>query len=98
MKIRHGFVSNSSSTSFCIYGTRIANKSFDFTSKLDKLGLDYHEADQSGDDLYVGGSLTKCRDDQTMGDFKKEVVKKLKKILKTDDFKCDTLQDGWYNG
>lgn len=98
MKIRNGFVSNSSSTSFCIYGTRIANKSFDFMSELEKLGFDYHYADQWGDDLIVGGSLMNCRDDQTMGDFKKEIMEKLKQFLKTDDIKCDVVQDGWYNG
>jgi len=100
MKLRTGFVSNSSSTSFCIYGTTIEGKGsdFDFQRKIEELKLDCHASDQESDDLFVGGSLENCRDDQTMGEFKKEVEKKLKKLLKDGKFECATRQDGWYNG
>ena len=100
MKLRMGFVSNSSSTSFCIYGTTAEGKgdNFEFIHEIEKLGLDYHQAHQDSNDLYVGGSLTNCKDNQTMGDFKKEVNKKLKTLLKNEKFECSTREDGWYNG
>lgn len=54
MKIRNGFVSNSSSSSFCIYGSRISNKNFAVLSS--KLGYDITEedvtiAEESDDDI-----------------------------------------------
>ena len=41
MKIRNGFVSNSSSSSFCIYGAYI-NKDRVDEEVVEKLGLGYH--------------------------------------------------------
>ena len=121
MKTRQGFVSNSSSSSFCIYGAEfddIQNQAGghivesmkkdyiaeelkgnaeefdedDFDSylydnfsdviytELEKVGLEYHRP-YCGDTAYVGRSLTECKDDQTMGDFKRETAELIKKTL-----------------
>ena len=78
MKIRLGFVSNSSSTSFCIYGTIVNTgggepKYWELTEKIEKAGLAYHQLYEDSDDLVVGGEPKNCLDNQTMGDFKKEI-------------------------
>ena len=52
MKIRNGFVSNSSTSSFCIYGISIENGSEDMNVLLKKYGLLTEEEDESGDNFY----------------------------------------------
>jgi len=61
MKVRDGFVSNSSSTSFTIYGVRVQEKKVQeiFGETLhdleNKLGLDVHcEFDSYDDSFYIG--------------------------------------------
>jgi hypothetical protein len=86
MRIRDGFCSNSSSSSFLIYGLFLEEAELadllgltedeesynDIYEKLEELNIDYHYPD-GYDGYYVGESLENCRDDQTMGDFKKQV-------------------------
>ena len=53
MKIRTGFVSNSSTSSFCIYGAMVG--SWDDKEKITENGLELHRGDPNGDgEFYTG--------------------------------------------
>ena len=83
MKIRNGFVSNSSTTSFCIYGVE-SDRSFDEDDKhweeMRELGIEsYMEPDS--DIHYAGISFTKIKDDETGKQFKDRVEKTLKEYF-----------------
>ena len=89
MKIRHGFVSNSSTTSFCIYGVR-DNDSIEERDEdecLYKLaenrGLEYH-SDPYGSDGWIGLSFTNMELDETRQQFQDRVDA----ILKSLGFNC----------
>lgn len=104
MKIRLGFVSNSSSSSFCLYGVRITEemksdwKLPEYMDELD-LPLPLENYNPSGYSDYVGVSLTNIKDDETGGQFKERVFELLKgsfpKINKKD---LKIYQQAWYNG
>ena len=98
MKIRNGFISNSSSTSFCIYGAKIPGNEADKNyKKIEEMGLSYHQYCQESEDSIVGGTPETIKDDETGKQFKDSVVAKLKEIF-GKDFDCNWHTDGWYNG
>ena len=97
MKRRLGFVSNSSSCSFCVYGILITENEFDYDKQeaLTKLGLEIHSF--QSDDLALGLSWDKIKDNETGKQFKEKVEKIIKENLKGEhDF--GTQEDGYYNG
>jgi hypothetical protein len=106
MKIRVGFVSNSSSSSFCIYGTtiskidieKITGEDFDYdTGKLEDItGLECF-APGEGSTIYIGRSYSSIRDDESGKQFKDSVENALKKSLGRE-VKCDTQEEAWYSG
>ena len=92
MKIRNGFVSNSSTTSFCILGDwvdRPTDNEYDedFESLCDDHGLscyfvEYHKR------AAVGMSPYNMQDDETLSQFKDRILSNMQKIglnVKEDD-------------
>jgi len=110
MKIRTGFVSNSSSSSFCIYGASISDvetlakalkiESEDdwdaIKSSLEKLGLDWYGNSDYG--RYIGRTWSSIKDDETGAQFKKSVDDKLKDLLGELAPRCGTCEEAWYDG
>lgn len=84
MKIRTGFVSNSSTSSFIVWGTYVSNEETaelgdsDFIDKIYEAGLKYGY-DNEGDRM-VGLSPADMKDDQTLLEFKQSIVDTLKKL------------------
>jgi hypothetical protein len=103
MKIRNGFVSNSSSCSFCIYGTYIEDK--DLIKKIDDGIFDKELSKEKiqtycmdfVDGIYIGRELTTMPDNQTMGEFKKQVSEALCSIFNIEDDFC-FFEESWYDG
>ena len=127
MKIRSGFVSNSSSSSFLLYGVVFESDA----ELLKSLGVSEQEAEEkyldasgdkiiyevlgkerfkelvqnnqvsirnpTNDNLYVGVSWDKVRDDETGSQFKERVQKIIDGIFK-DKQKCSTQEESWYDG
>lgn len=88
MKIRQGFVSNSSTTSFTIYGCEVERSEDDeddmdsdsFVEKASAFGLEcYNDYDQER--FYVGLSPTEIGDDETGRLFKKRAEGKIEEFL-----------------
>ena len=102
MKVRHGFVSNSSSTSFCIYGAYV-DKTEDMGWKANlweaatKLGLHVQLA-KDDDGVYVGRKYDTLKDDETGEEFKKDAEKKLRELLGDDFEQIRFICEGWYDG
>lgn len=91
MRIRTGFVSNSSSTSFCIYGTFLTTKCDDeyepilpfSEDDIKTLGLCRY-TDYDFDDIvyvYIGRHWCDIEDDETGAAFKQDVKEKITKLL-----------------
>ena len=75
MKVRQGFVSNSSSSSFLIFGSYIpipndVEYAEDYYAKFEEAGLSAYEDEGS---VYVGLSWDKVGDDETGKQFKERV-------------------------
>ena len=111
MKIRNGFVSNSSTSSFLIYGIVIDDtvglpdaakedglcEYFYHKIKQDKLDLEVHTPDDYGS-TYIGRSWAGVKDDQTGAQFKQDVFEQLSKLLGRTDIKCETCEHAWRDG
>lgn len=84
MKIRQGFVSNSSTTSFCIYGAEVTRRDYDEDGDMDidevadEHSLEYHYID--GDSI-VGLSPDAMGDYETKLQFMTRVEKAIKKAF-----------------
>jgi len=96
MKLRLGFVSNSSSTSFCIYGIWVDNPEKELRDMAEKLGL-FCQRDQYGDGLYIGREWSSIGDDVTGRQFKEATQEKVNK-LPVDAKTCTTHEEGWWDG
>jgi hypothetical protein len=98
MKVRQGFVSNSSTTSFCIYGVG-TNEDIAWTQARDA-GLVHERFQDYSDPQYaLGVPFTDIRDDETGAQFKERVRKAVRRLLpdvSDDDFGAqeDAYRDG----
>jgi hypothetical protein len=92
MKIRNGFVSNSSTTSFCIVGTICEALSIE---KI-KRPLRYYASDYNG--IYVGLDIDDMVDNETLLQFKERALKELSQYSEFKDLNIkdiSILQDSW---
>ena len=100
MKVRFGFISNSSSTSFTIYGIYIESDPYEKISNIaGKMGLFTH-GDQDGEGVYIGRKWSNIRDNETGAEFKKYVKEKIALLaLKVPiNTTLITFEKGWYDG
>lgn len=112
MKIRSGFVSNSSSSSFCIYGAEI---DFDIEEAAEKLGIEFDKDDFDEyvtleeissklgleiftpyESYYLGRSWSSIEDNETGKDFKNSVKEAFDK-LGLKEIELDTLEEAWFD-
>jgi len=109
MKVRSGFVSNSSSSSFLIWGAFIGKSELhdllpeaDSRNLYDALdeklsdGLEHHSPDGC-DGFFIGVSWDKVGDDETGAQFKSRVQKLLAASF-GKEIQCGTLEEAWRDG
>ncbi len=94
MKFRLGFVSNSSNTSFCIYGVYLEKEDYELENKAGELGLYSHWGQYDG--IYIGREWSSIKDNETGKQFKEPTQKLINKLI--PNAKCSTHEDGWYDG
>ena len=103
MKIRIGFVSNSSSSSFCLFGVFVgdSNKSYDEACKLvegNELCVE-NACDECDNSVYVGLPPEKMKEDETLREFRERIKSQLAKNgLDCKDEEISWITDGGYNG
>ena len=110
MKFRDGFVSNSSSSSFCIYGFQLDEDSYALREKIDKwittnVGNNVWTVSggPGGYSIYCGRDFSTIKDDETGAQFKQSVQDVVLKMtaelgLPEDCKKLSTFEEGWYDG
>jgi hypothetical protein len=97
MKFRQGFVSNSSSCSFLIYGAHVNDYDEEKVDELEDWAYKNNYAIEFPEymGLYIGKSWSSVKDDETGKQFKEKIEKDLKK-LGFNEF--NTFSYAWYNG
>lgn len=101
MKIRTGFVSNSSASSFLMYGVYVSDKPNitelydDLYEECQDLKIDFELA-YAGEYRYVGRSLKKIKDEQTFREFKEETRKIVQALLSKHDINVEDGEFGIY--
>ena len=93
MKTRIGFVSNSSTTSFCIYGGDVSEEILD--KLYDDKSLEVHSGQEG--ERYAGISWCRIKDDETGLQFKARVQGLLKEAV-GEPVKCRTIEEAYRDG
>lgn len=108
MKVRSGFVSNSSTSSFCLYGMCFDSDEIDAIAQAlgieEKYDLAEDVATALGlqceygpeDEYFIGRDPGCIGDDETGSQFKNSIKKALQKALK--DVNCDYHERAWRDG
>jgi len=100
MKFRQGFISNSSSTSFCIYGYYL-DKYIDCDYDIrDKTGIEvYSNPNSYGDSTYIGIPLSTIGDEETFKQFKQRVEATINNYINIPEgAEIGILESSWYDG
>jgi len=104
MKIRAGFVSNSSSSSFLIWGIPVSEDDLlvpleedqELSEWLESQKIPYWGNDYS---TWVGGDPSEMPDDVTMGAWKAQVKENLSKTFKPKVLdSIQWIQEAWFEG
>ena len=104
MKIRNKFVSNSSSSSFCIMGVSVSNETYE---KVDAAWTDKNRfldaqcsISDGGDEVYIGAYPYRMKEDETLSQFKQRIVDEAKNKFDIDIEKNELgwIIDGGYDG
>ena len=99
MKVRKGFISNSSTTSFLIYGVQVFTEEEIDYKLLKKLSLEYYVGES---EHYVGRSWGDVEDNETGKEFKDRIITKIDQIKnKYPDVEMsspDTFEEAYYDG
>ena len=102
MKIRNGFVSNSSTTSFCILGDwvdRPTDNEYDedFESLCNGCGLACHFV-EGADGVAVGMSPYNMQDDETLSQFKARVLLNMKQAgLNVEEIDLGWIEEAYWS-
>jgi len=106
MKTRNGFVSNSSTSSFLIYGAFFEEEyivkhygdhdGFEEAFKGSKVAVVYPCVEYDSG-LYVGLSWDAIEDNETGGQFKEKIKTAIEKVI-GKDVECSTHEDAGYDG
>jgi len=106
MKFRSGFVSNSSSSSFVIFGANVSEeklkerfckdewgreiKNGSFYSALENSGMEFYDECDEYQGVCIGHDWGDMRDDETKGQFKERVTKEIEEWL-GEKVECELL-------
>lgn len=98
MKKRLGFVSNSSSTSFCIAGYYTDKE--ELMNKIEEVSLPEGVSTYRPDDysFYIGLDIEKMGDNETKKEFCERATKILKELIPELEGLATIEHYGWYNG
>lgn len=96
MKSRIGFVSNSSTTSFCVMGIYEQGMDDEDAEEFCSGNSLVTYSDYDMDGVYIGLPISKMEDEETLRQFRERV----KKIFLDKDVVCipDLIIKGWYDG
>lgn len=103
MKIRQGFVSNSSTTSFCIYGADFINDKAELVDGIFEEKKLPREWKNVGDPNYnfrlcIGLPLSAMDDDETKKQFQNRIETQLKEWFPDMELEFKMCEDSYYNG
>jgi len=105
MKVRSGFVSNSSTSSFVIYGTELTSdmresleakhgEDCEVYEVLEDEGIQYYSETEYG--TIVGVSFTSIGEDETPRQFKAKVKAQLEEVFGCPVGDCELMMSGEY--